>query len=257
VEYFAIKQMNELKFINELFALLAANKKFPSYQAERRIDIFINFFLEDILTHHFPGSEVSCIAPEFPLKKESSNQSTNVDYLCVRKTGQEQRILFVELKTDTASFDKKQFETYLHYQNNKTWKDCVAGLEKIALSKNLPYTTRIKYYNLFKTLFNSGLVSARNELFEQTDELIRRIASAEEQNKQKYKIRFSGLFRDFSFTSEPMPVNVVYLAPGQVLPEKHLNRQQVLFIQLDRISEKLPTEYPEIWRKFSEMLRRF
>jgi hypothetical protein len=36
-------------FTKEIFKLLGENKKLPAYQAERRIDIFINIFLEDIL----------------------------------------------------------------------------------------------------------------------------------------------------------------------------------------------------------------
>lgn len=39
-------------FLDILFELLAKNNALPNYQAERRIDIFINHFLERILTEY-------------------------------------------------------------------------------------------------------------------------------------------------------------------------------------------------------------
>ena len=68
----------------KLLQLLESNKRFPHYAAERRIDIFINFFLEDILAAYYK-KKVIFVAPEFPLKHKSNNQTVQVDYLCAFK----------------------------------------------------------------------------------------------------------------------------------------------------------------------------
>ena len=36
-------------FLTKVFELLNKNQELPYYQAERRIDIFVNLFLEDIV----------------------------------------------------------------------------------------------------------------------------------------------------------------------------------------------------------------
>ena len=64
-------------FFEEVLNLLKENKKFPNYAAERRIDIFINLFIEKILTAHFK-QEVVFVAPEFPLKKYPKDKTNNL-----------------------------------------------------------------------------------------------------------------------------------------------------------------------------------
>ncbi len=128
-------------FLENLFELLANNKALPNYQAERRIDIFINHFLERILTEYLK-ERVDFICPEFPLKNNDNNRSTKLDYLC--KTQNE--ILFIELKTDTASF--KESQAYLYFETS--WNKCKSDLPLI--KSNSKY--KAKYDNLI-TLVNS------------------------------------------------------------------------------------------------------
>jgi len=149
--------MQRTDFTNQLLKLISSNKRFPAYQAERRIDIFINFFLEDILKYKLRKDlneiEIDDIAPEFPLKKEKGNQSTNMDYLCLlRSDGAINKILFVELKTDTISFSNAQYQTYLNYKNDKTWKDCIDDLSEISNSKGMPFLYRKKYFYLINVV---------------------------------------------------------------------------------------------------------
>ena len=40
-----------MNFLEEIFKLLIENKTMPYYQAERRVDIFINLFLAEILNY--------------------------------------------------------------------------------------------------------------------------------------------------------------------------------------------------------------
>jgi len=100
-----------MTFTEKAFNLLASNLGLPYYQAERRIDIFINVFLEDIVHQHTPFIDAQYILAEFPLKKkEDSDHSAHIDYLMFSPG--DKIVFFVELKTDEKSFDLSQVEFY-------------------------------------------------------------------------------------------------------------------------------------------------
>lgn len=101
-------------FLNELFALLSDNLSFPYYQGERRIDVFINFFIEDIIRQHTTYRDAIYVAPEFPLKKnDSSDHAAHIDYLMYSEA--QNTVLLVELKTDDTSFLDEQILFYLEH----------------------------------------------------------------------------------------------------------------------------------------------
>lgn len=128
-----------------IFKLIINNKALPNYHAERRIDIFINYFIERILSSYL-GKETIFICPEFPLKKADTNQSTKLDYLC--KT--ENEIIFVELKTDAFSLKTVQANIYLECK----WDQCLSDF--ITITNSVTNKTHKEKYNT--------LVSAINEL---------------------------------------------------------------------------------------------
>ena len=134
----------ENAFLTAIIDLLKKNKYFPNYHAERRIDIFINFFMKNILTEYLE-KEIEFICPEFPLKKENGNLSTKLDYLY--KTNDE--VIFVELKTDAKSFDFKQMEYYFHHKTWKPWEEYLMHI--------LDKTKHENYTNLRNELTKSGL----------------------------------------------------------------------------------------------------
>lgn len=119
--------------LHSIFQLLKENKGFPNYQAERRIDIFINYFLARFLSA-FLNEEVSYLCPEFPLKVAGNNRSTKLDYLCKTKT----QPVFVELKTDTKSLKESQALRYI----NCRWQNCKAGLKEIQKATKPVYRSK-------------------------------------------------------------------------------------------------------------------
>ena len=149
-----------MEFLESVFKLLNDNSKFPKYQLERRVDIFINIFLEDIFTNYFnDGSKVKYICPEFPFKKEGNRQSTNVDYLCSKESEGNKEIIFVELKTDKRSFDSSQLEIYL---KNKNWNELFENIRKLGETKGY----REKYMLLINQLEeNNFLASSKIRIF--------------------------------------------------------------------------------------------
>jgi len=101
-----------LAFLTEVFDVLVSNKQLPKYQFERRVDIFVNVFLADVLSALFGGT-YQLVVPEFPLKKDDNHQSTNVDYLlfCTTPDGHHKWI-FLELKTASGSIGQEQLSIY-------------------------------------------------------------------------------------------------------------------------------------------------
>ena len=141
----------------DLLDLLRDNKQFPNYAAERRIDIFINLFLEEFLSVYYK-QKVVFVVPEFPLKKdEKNNQTDKLDYLCAFE--ETKQPIFVELKTDVISFSGKQAKFY--YQKAKHWPGCIGALRAI-IATRMPFSYRIKYFQLVKRLFEAGLVVGEN-----------------------------------------------------------------------------------------------
>ena len=101
-------------YLKKTLSNLVANKKLPKYEFERAIEPFLSVFLPGIVASALDerATAVSLVAQEFPLKKADCNQSTNVDYVLFSSTPSERPWVFLELKTDTSSANKKQALTY-------------------------------------------------------------------------------------------------------------------------------------------------
>jgi|ERR1039458_4418491 hypothetical protein len=118
-------------FLTKVFELLNKNQELPYYQAERRIDIFVNLFLEDIVHQKTKFVDAKFITVEFPLKKmpedykdnnrKEDDNSAQIDYLMVDVI--KRTVLLIELKTDDNSFDSKQIKFYLKHQTFEDWYD--------------------------------------------------------------------------------------------------------------------------------------
>lgn len=143
--------------------LLRDNKRFPYYAAERRIDLFINMFLEQILTA-FYSEKVNFVVPEFPLKLGSNNQADKLDYLCAFDNTKQP--IFVELKTDTISYKSTQASFYI--EHSESWPACVEGLKAIICNGRMRFSYREKYFQLIKRLISIGLVDLADELAEES-----------------------------------------------------------------------------------------
>jgi len=251
--------MNQNNFLDPFFDLLAENKRFPSYQAERRIDIFINFYIKSIL-EDFIGKEIAFVAPEFPLKKEQGNQSTNVDYLCVQTESENKKILFVELKTDSDSFDIDQLQTYVNYKNSKTWKDCIEDIGIIATSKGMKYNNRKKYFHLIKTLEKYNLLNCDKESINSIDLIIEQEKRTNDVNEKinlkgrfTYQLKKLFAFSDL-FKTHEYNIEIIYIAPKAIKDVKEFDNEHVILIALEDIfTRKIIPDYSEVWGKLAEM----
>lgn len=143
--------------------LLRDNKRFPYYAAERRVDLFINMFLEQILTA-FYNEKVNFVVPEFPLKLGSNNQAYKLDYLCAFDNTKQP--IFIELKTDTISYRSTQASFYI--EQSESWPACVKGLRDIICNGRMRFSYREKYFQLMKRLISNGLVDCADEWAEES-----------------------------------------------------------------------------------------
>lgn len=97
--------------INQIFDNMDEWRHLPSYQLERRSDIFFSLYLRSILEEKF-GVEIEDIIPKFPVRigtihpKTKTNRSFKIDYLA--KVNGKNSVIFVELKTDDRSRRGKQ-----------------------------------------------------------------------------------------------------------------------------------------------------
>jgi hypothetical protein len=236
-----------MKFLKEILSLLAENKNFPAYQAERRIDIFLNIFLEDILKLHDKDAEYKFIAPEFPLKIDESYQSTNADYLCLKeKMDGSKEILLIELKTDSKSFNKGQLDIYLKFEH---WSDCLEGLLEIIKHGKMSFDDRLKYYHLVKTLNENHLIKLRDKLPS--------TQFSDGKPKRKEQLNFTQAFRNAlpeHFDDESYRVKVIYIAPENMRNSVEDEGKASLISFEDIRTNTIPTKYTEEWKLVKENL---
>ena len=238
-----------MSVLNEILKQIDDNKEFPAYQAERRLDIFINYFLADILKicpeNSGKQNKIEFIAPEFPLKKEKGNQSTNIDYLCLKIVNRQiSRLLFVELKTDVSSFNIDQFEIYCEYLKEGSCERGFNGVCNIAISKGMPFIHRKKYYHLIKVLYNKRLAGplAQSKLFQELDEILDHESKASEDELQIIKVRFSQKLKELvahlKESCVDYPISLYYIGPKEIENLEGFDKNKATLIPFEDLSNK-------------------
>src|SRR6266498_6019200 len=101
--------MGEEIHLADIFDRLDRWRHFPVYQLERHADIFLSFYLKDLLERQYGHTIRDVVVPEFPIKRDivnivdnesakASELSINVDFVLFSTDGN--AVHFVELKTD-------------------------------------------------------------------------------------------------------------------------------------------------------------
>ena len=136
--------MTQHRFLEQLLKLLSDNKSFPKYQHERRVDLFINFFLPEILDAEL-GTPIDLVIPEFPLKKESTAHTTNADYFAY--SSKHNRVYLCEFKTTAGSFNEEQLERYFQAKDDG-WSKVIKDINTVFDSTEPRH--KAKYANLIE-----------------------------------------------------------------------------------------------------------
>lgn len=151
--------------INAVFDRLDQWKRLPSYQLERRADIFFSLYLPEVLGNALGTPINKTIVPEFPVKQNRTNRSDKVDYLAV--TADARTLVYVELKTDDRSLRKTQFE-YLIRAASRPPRQVLAELEQIGKATR----QKIKYAALRSALDPMGLADTHAERYPEASQVV-------------------------------------------------------------------------------------
>ena len=153
--------------IDDVFELLGRWRHLPSYQLERRADIFFALFLREMLAERFGVELEEELVPEFPVKREliwpshETNKSVKVDYVAF--AGDRSRCFFVELKTDVGSRRDAQDE-YLERIEELGLAAVLGGVVDIVRATS----AHKKYFHLLSMLEGLGLLELPDGLAEHT-----------------------------------------------------------------------------------------
>jgi len=169
--------------VQELFANLDKWRHLPSYQLERRADVFFSLYLAEALEAELGFRISPTLIPEFPVCRSGDNRTFKVDYLAVSADGS--TLIFVELKTDRGSRRGAQDE-YLAAASRTPASELFENLSPVVHASK----SRGKYGHLIERLKDLRLV------------------------------KFSGK-KAWEFVSEvgPMEARVVYVQPRPIAHE--------------------------------------
>lgn len=245
----------------QLMKLLESNSQMPYYAAERRVDLFVNFFLERILSHHY-REKVCFVVPEFPLKHEENRQADKLDYLCVFEKSLQP--LFVELKTNPGSFSPKQAKNYLWQAAH--WHRCLCHLLDIITGPSVKSADRIKYFHLMMRLHKTGLLKI-DERAKPTMETICSLSNGSEVKlSRSQKADRSRLIKQLAKSSSPcgsQKARVLYMAPKSLC--EHMKQEakkspileEIKYLDFERLggfSEVIPSQFRTEFRLLANLL---
>lgn len=121
--------------ITELFERMDEWRHLPSYQLERRADVFFSLYLPEVLEKELGFPMREHLIPEFPVAKGvldsasgPDNRTFKIDYLARSRDGES--LVFVELKTDNASIRREQ-EHYLDEARDKGLPELLDALRAV------------------------------------------------------------------------------------------------------------------------------
>lgn len=147
--------------LETVFRHLDRWRHFPSYQLERRADIFLSVYLKEVVEDLTGVGLEDEIIPELPIKHERNCQSDKVDYALFAKD--RSQVFFVELKTDAASRRDEQ-DAYLARAKGMGFRRVVEGIHAILAST----TEHQKYHHLAVELARLGYLRVPVDLEDYT-----------------------------------------------------------------------------------------
>jgi hypothetical protein len=120
--------------IETLFDLMDSWRHFPSYQLERRADIYFALYLPEVLEAKLGFPLYPGLVPEFPARigaiypNETTNASYKIDYVAL--SAARDKAILVELKTDELSRRLEQ-DKYLLAAQEVGFRNLLEGLVEI------------------------------------------------------------------------------------------------------------------------------
>lgn len=148
--------------IERLFDRMDAWRHLPSYQLERRADLFFSLYIPQALEAKLGLSVGDVLVPEFPVRIGTIypdipiHKSYKIDYLALADKGRQP--VFVELKTDGSSRRDSQ-DAYLRAAQSTGLGPLLEGVLEICEATS----AKAKYGCLLSELARMGLVALDGE----------------------------------------------------------------------------------------------
>ena len=223
-----------MKRVNQVFTQLDNWRHLPTYQLERRADIFFSLYLREILAE-VTGSDIhEVLIPEFPLHKRTldrekgNNQSFRVDYLAF--SSNLEKVWFVELKTDGGSSRLDQ-TAYLKQAKKVGFHALVDGLMQIVEASS----SKRKYLHLLRHLHEVGVIINLDAL---------------DKCASKGTLQgFTGALREVRFMPPEPEVDLVCIHPSEERDEEFDE-----WISFKRVQEVIQRHEDEISVRFAKSL---
>lgn len=153
-----------MNFLNTLFDHMDAWRHLPSYQLERRADLFFSLYLTEVLQTKLGLPIAKQLIPEFPIHKGTinekftkfeHNQSFKIDYLAF--SANFDTAILIELKTDDSSRRPDQ-DKYLIQAQAKPFAELLAGVLQLFQATS----AKPKYLALLKLLETARQIQLAN-----------------------------------------------------------------------------------------------
>lgn len=152
----------------DIFDRLDKWRNYPTYQLERRADIFFSFCIPELVEKLFYKKErkakVKALIPEFPSRTEQSEKKGQyrfhrIDYVAFVEMNNHNKyeIVFIELKTDLKSIKPSQLD-YLEKAKNKGISSLFKDIKEAFSLPSIKKSTRGKYAYLLNKMLNNKLI---------------------------------------------------------------------------------------------------
>ena len=152
-----------MKQIDALFDRMDAWRHLPSYQLERRADLFFSLYLREVLEAKLGFPVADRIVPEFPVRIGTIyphipiDKSYKIDYVALSDDAD--KAIFVELKTEGLSRRANQ-DNYLIASRKAGFPALLGGVLDIFRATH----SKRKYFILLELLESMGLFRIPNDL---------------------------------------------------------------------------------------------
>ena len=200
--------------IKDVFTLLNKWAKFPTYQLERRADIYFAIYLDLILNEIDPLIDYNDIIPEFPYG--NPDKPSRIDYVIFRPKA----VYLVELKTSSGSKGKKQFESMKNVKEEGLKTLLRDAFILIAKDRSGEKKRMFKYKLFFEDLANCLInhkididdININKDVFSESCHNI--IAEARRLKEYLVASLEKGESKDLRSDGEKIKIRIIYIQPN-------------------------------------------
>ena len=226
------KENKEKTIEEKIFGTLDNWRQLPEYQLERRVDIYFAIYLKKILNRCLK-EKIELVIPEFPIWENKDNyRPWYIDYMCLSN----EKVYFVELKTDIKSIDDDQLKRMKNLDKNFSYymedlKELTTQSEKSKQGKKtrsrLGWRKYVHIFELFSDVY---------------EEKIKQIIKGNTKHTSRAKVN-KYIINELDFDKLNFEIKCIYIVPIKSPNVADANIKQITFGKIvsefdDKFKEK-------------------